>query len=380
MTVTPQRSIPLSDVRRQVAVVRADVEQRFGELMDTATFILRAPVARFEAEYAEYIGVKHAIGVGNGTDAVEFALRGAGVGPGDEVITVANTFIATAEAIAFAGATPVLVDADPATLNIAVDQIEAAITDRTSAIAIVHLYGRPVDMRPVLDLASRYSLRVVEDTAQAHGSTWNQRRTGSIGDVGAFSFYPTKNLGAFGDAGIIVTNDDAIAEKARFLHDHGGVVADEHRILARNSRLDSLQAAALSAQLPYLDEWNDSRRRHAAHYAERLATVRDGEFVVAPDPSGADHVHHLYVTRVPGGRRDELLARLRAAGIGAGIHYPVPIHLTPAFAFLNQPAGSFPGAEQLASEILSLPMFPLLTSDEVDYVCDVIEESAKEIA
>jgi dTDP-4-amino-4,6-dideoxygalactose transaminase len=295
------------------------------------------------------------------------ALRALGIGGGDEVITAANTFIATAEAIALVGATPVLVDVDPDTYTIDPDLARAAVTARTRAIIPVHLYGQPAPMAAILDLAASHGLRLIEDAAQAHGAWYRDARVSTLGDLGCFSFYPTKNLGAFGDAGAVVTQDAALAERVRMLRDHGGLHADEHRLLGQNSRMDALQAAVLSVKLGHLDEWNELRRRHARAYAQRLAALVD-ERIVPPSADG-DHVYHIYVTRVSAGRRDLLLRYLRANGIGAGVHYPSPVHLTPAFAELG-PAGRHRVAERLSTEILSLPMHPFLTEDDIDYVCE----------
>lgn len=371
----PGRRVPLADLPRQVAAIRPEVDRRIAALLDTATFVLRDPVETFEREFAEFIGVRHGVGVGNGTDALTLALKALDLRPGDEVVTATNSFIATAEAIVLAGGRPVLVDVDPVTYCLDAQQVAMAVTSRTRAIVPVHLYGRPADLDPIIELAQRHRIPLVEDAAQAHGATWHGRRVGGIGLIGCFSFYPTKNLGAFGDAGIVVTDDDQIAERVRLLRDHGGLVADEHRLVGHNSRLDSLQAAVLSAQLGHLDSWNELRRRHAARYTERLSGIGDGTVIAPPAPC-AEHVHHLFVTRVPDGRRDAMLAALRDAGIGAARHYPLPIHQTPAFAFLDHGPGSFPTAERLATEILSLPMFPHLTDDEIEYVCDVVEAVA----
>lgn len=372
---TRTKTVPLANLARQVATIQGEVEERFRELFATATFILRQPVEDFERDFAAFIGVRHATGVGNGTDAVTIALKALDVRPGDEVITAANSFIATAEAIVLAGATPVLVDADPDTFNLDPELVGRAVTARTRVVVPVHFYGRPAPMDAILAIAREHGLHVVEDAAQAHGARYGDRRVGGIGDLGCFSFYPTKNIGAFGDGGAVVTDDDELAHRVRVLHDHGGVEADQHEILAQNSRLDSLQAAVLSVQLPRLDGWNEARRAHADAYRERLTAIGGGTAVLPPATAGTDHVHHLYVTRVPGGRRDRLLQELRSRGVGAGIHYPRPIHLTPAFSFLGRGPGSFPVAEQLAREILSLPMFPQLEPDELSFVCDQLEQA-----
>jgi dTDP-4-amino-4,6-dideoxygalactose transaminase len=360
------RSVPFVDLPAQIAIVRPEIEKRFGQIIDTTSFILREHCQRFEDEFSRYLGTGHTIGVGNGTDALVLALKAIGLRPGEEVITAANSFIATAEAIVLAGGRPVLVDIDPKTYNIDPDKVHEAVTPRTRAVIPVHLYGQPAAMRPLLDLVRDHGLAIIEDAAQAHGARYDGRRAGSLGTLGCFSFYPTKNLGAFGDAGGVVTSDEDLAVQVRKLRDHGGLTADEHEIIGQNSRMDALQAAVLSVKLAYLDEWNDRRRHHAARYADRLSLL-DGR-VVTPYAEG-DHVYQLYVIRVPAQRRDPLLRYLRANRIGAGMHYPGPIHRTGAFAHLGL-EGRLPHAEQLNDEMLSLPMHAELSESDIDYVCD----------
>ncbi|MEU4792149.1 DegT/DnrJ/EryC1/StrS family aminotransferase [Micromonospora tulbaghiae] len=361
-----RRTVPFVDLPAQVAVVRKEIEDRFAQIIDTTSFILREHCQRFEEEYAAFLGAGHAIGVGNGTDALVLALRALGLKSGDEVITAGNSFVATAEAIVLAGGRPVLVDVDPDTHNMEPDRVRAAITSRCRALIPVHLYGQPAPMAELLDLADRHGLAVIEDAAQAHGASYAGRRVGSIGTLGCFSFYPTKNLGAFGDAGAVVTDDADLATRVRMLRDHGGLTADDHDIIGQNSRMDAMQAAVLSVKLPYLDEWNERRRQCARQYAERLAGMADR---VAPPVAIDDHVYHIYVVRVPAERRDPLLRYLRQNGIGAGVHYPGPIHRTGAFAHLGL-EGRLPIAERLNAEMLSLPMHPALTEDDIDYVCE----------
>jgi dTDP-4-amino-4,6-dideoxygalactose transaminase len=296
------------------------------------------------------------------------ALRAIGLTPGDEVITAANSFIATAEAIVLAGGTPVLVDVEPDSFNLDPELVAAAVTARTRAIIPVHLYGQPADLRPILDLAGD-RMYVIEDAAQAHGAVYAGRRVGSLGTLGCFSFYPTKNLGAFGDAGAMVTDDPKLATRLRMLRDHGGLTADEHEVIGQNSRMDALQAAVLSVKLPHLDSWNARRRERAAAYEERLSGLGPDRLVL-PSAVG-DHIFHIYVTRVPGGRRDSLLRFLRSRGVGAGVHYPGPIHRTKAFAHLGL-NGKLPVAERLDEEILSLPMHAELALEDIDYVCEQI--------
>jgi dTDP-4-amino-4,6-dideoxygalactose transaminase len=366
-TVKAARSVPFVDLPAQVAIVRDAIEKRFGSIIDTTSFILREHCDRFEEEFSHYLGTGHTIGVGNGTDALVVALKAIGLKPGDEVITAANSFIATAEAIVLAGGHPVLVDIDPLTCNIDPQRVRDAVTPRTRVLIPVHLYGRPAPMDDLLAIAAEHGLAVVEDAAQAHGADYRGRKAGAIGTLGCFSFYPTKNLGAFGDAGAVVTADPDLAVKVRMLRDHGGLTADEHAVIGQNSRMDALQAAVLSVKLPYLDEWNQRRRRLARGYAERLAGVADR--VTTPQLDDGDHIHHLYVVRVGGGRRDALLQFLRANGIGAGLHYPGPIHRTGAFSYLNL-EGRLPEAERLNDEMLSLPMHAELSDSDLDYVCE----------
>lgn len=371
------KTVPFIDLSAQMPAVRAEVEQRFNKIIDTTSFILREHCDAFEEEFADYLGARHVIGVGNGTDALVVALKALGVGTGDEVITAANSYVATAEAIVLAGAAPVLVDVDADTFNLDPQLVAEAVTERTAAVIPVHLYGRPANLSPILALAERHGFVVLEDAAQAHGAVYDGRRVADIGALGCFSFYPTKNLGAFGDAGAIVTSDDSLADRARRLRDHGGLTADEHLMIAQNSRMDALQAAVLSVKLPHLDMWNAQRRQHAAGYAHRAEEHGLTDRIVLPPADHPGHVHHIYVTQVPGGRRDAVLTSLRRAGVGAGVHYPRPIHLTEAFSHLGL-AGQLPVSERLAGEILSLPMYPQLTEDDLDYVIDSLAVALEE--
>ncbi|HYH13365.1 MAG TPA: DegT/DnrJ/EryC1/StrS family aminotransferase, partial [Thermomicrobiales bacterium] len=283
--------IPLVDLSVQSEIVRDEVDRAIVEIIDSSAYIMGPHVARFEHQFAEYIGVKHAIGVGNGTDALHLALRACGIGPGDEVITAANTFMATVEAIGAVGATPVLVDADPASYTIDPEKIESQVTSRTRAIIPVHLYGQPANMTAIEEIAARHGLRVIEDACQSHGARYGERRTGAIGDIGCFSCYPGKNLGAYGDAGVVVTNDDTLAERVRLLANHGSRVRYHHEIEGWNSRLDTIQAVVLNVKLPHLDAWNQLRRQHA----ERYSTLLEGSGVKTPTIQNGDHVWHLYV-------------------------------------------------------------------------------------
>jgi dTDP-4-amino-4,6-dideoxygalactose transaminase len=350
-------SIPLVDLKAAHAEVAEDVEAGFKRVIADTAFVGGAEVAAFEQEYAAFSGVEHCVGVANGTDALELALRAVGADRGREVILPANTFIASAEAVARTGARPVLVDCDPATFLIDVDAALAAVTSATAAVVPVHLYGQ---LAPVERLAAALvgtGVRIVEDAAQCQGATRHGVAAGAEG-IAATSFYPGKNLGAYGDAGAVVTPDAELAELLRKLANHGGVRKYEHDVIGFNSRLDGLQAVVLRAKLGRLPAWNEARRSAAARYDVLLADLP----VVRPATlAGNTHVWHLYVIRVPG-RRDEVLEKLNAAGIGAGIHYPAPVHLTPAFSGLGYRPGAFPHAEAAAGEILSLPLHPHLTA------------------
>lgn len=363
--------VPFVDLRVQYRALQAEIRWKLDEVLTSSAFILGTPLREFEEAFAHFCNVRHAVGVANGTDALTLALKALGIGPGDEVITAVNTFIATAEAIVHAGATPVFVDCDPHTYNIDLRRIETKITPRTKAIIPVHLYGQPADMDPVLAIAKKHRLYVIEDAAQAHGTLYKGRKAGSIGHVACFSFYPAKNLGAYGDAGAVVANDDRIALTVRKLRDHGGVEKYQHDLVGYNSRLDALQAAVLLVKLKYLDNWNRRRQENAQLYNKLLSKIPG---IVTPCVlDGATHVYHLYVIRVEQGSRDELQRYLKERGIETGIHYPRPLHLTPAFSHLGYQAGDFPVAERYSRQILSVPMYPELTREEIAYVAQEIE-------
>ncbi|SCF25599.1 dTDP-4-amino-4,6-dideoxygalactose transaminase [Micromonospora viridifaciens] len=365
-------NVPLVDLAAAHAEVAEEVEAGFKRIIADTAFIGGAEVAAFEREYAAFSGVAHCVGVANGTDALELALRAVGVGPGAEVILPANTFIATAEAVARAGARPVLVDCDPDSYLIDVDAALAAVTPATRAVIPVHLYGQlaPVE-RLRAGLAGR-DIAIVEDAAQCQGATRHGRGAGVEG-IAATSFYPGKNLGAYGDAGAVVTADADLATAVRTLGSHGGLTKYVHDVVGVNSRLDGLQAVVLRAKLARLARWNELRRSAAAHYHALLESVDVVRPVTLP---GNEHVWHIYCVRIPGdgtpARRDAVMARLNAAGVGAGIHYPVPVHLTPAFAGLGYPVGAFPQAERIATELLSLPIYPQITADQQAAVAAVL--------
>jgi dTDP-4-amino-4,6-dideoxygalactose transaminase len=360
-------NIPFVDLQSQYQELKAEVDPAVLAIMQRGDFVLGGAVAEFERVFADYCGAKYAVGVDSGYSALELILRAYDIGPGDEVITVANTFIATTLSISNTGARPVLVDCDPVTYNIDPTQIEAAITSRTRAIMPVHLYGQPVDIDPILEIARRHNLWVFEDAAQAAGARYKGRRIGSLADAAGFSFYPGKNLGAYGDAGAVVTDDAAVADKIRYLRNIGQKVKYYHEVKGFNNRLDTIQAAVLKVKLPHLDEWNEKRRRAAAKYRELLA----GLPVITPETADyAEHIFHLYVVRVQ--NRELLMEHLKTMGIATGLHYPIPIHLQPAYSELGYVRGDFPVTETYAETILSLPIFPELDDDKVAYVVDAI--------
>ena len=354
--------VPLVDLQAHHDTLRVELDAAVSAVGRRGDFILGEAVNAFECEFAAMIGAPHAIGVASGLSAIELALRAHGIGPGDEVITAANTFIATVLAILAVGAIPKLVDVDPATYTLDVDGVDAAVSPRTRAIVPVHLYGQPADMDRISAAAARHQLVVIEDAAQAHGARFQGQRVGTIGHAGAFSFYPSKNLGAWGDAGLIVTGDAALADRLRALRNVGQCAKYRHALVGTNARLDTLQAAVLRVKLPHLDRWNDARRAHARRYRARL-----GDGVRMPiEAPGSEHVYHLFVVEVD--RRDSVQARLRAHGVDTGIHYPVPVHLQEACASLGYRRGDFPVTEAAADRILSLPMYPELTDEQIDYV------------
>lgn len=361
--------VPFLDLGSMNAAVRAEVLEVIAHAIDRSSFIGGPLVERFEEQWARYCGVSHAIGVANGTDALMLAFRGLGIGPGDEVLVPTNTFVATAEAVLAAGATPVFVDVRDDTLLLDLDDAATQVGSRTAAVIAVHLYGQPADMDAVSAFAGRHGLALVEDAAQAHGATWKGQPAGSSGQAGCFSFYPGKNLGAFGDAGAIVTDDGGLARRARSLGDHGRSAGSKHLHVAVgvNSRLDALQAAVLSAKLRFLDEWTGQRRRVAARYRAGLEGTSVQPVTQAP---GSASAFHLQVVRTA--HRDALVEALAHRGISTGIHYPVPCHLQPAFA--EHRTRPLPVAETAAREIVSLPLSPSLDDSSVDRVCAVIAE------
>ena len=356
--------VPFLNLKAQHQALKAEILAAVSEVLDSTAFAGGPCVAKFEEEFAAYCTTKYAVGVGNGTDALWFALLALGVGPGDEVITVANTFIATAEAISYCGAKPVFVDIDEATYNMDPALLEGTITPKTKGIIPVHLYGQMADMDPIMEIARKHNLFVIEDASQAHGAEYKGRRAGTIGHVGCFSFYPGKNLGACGEAGACVTNDEALRARMAMFREHGQAKKYYHDEIGWNGRMDGIQGAILSIKLKHLEDWTEARRRHAESYNKAFATVHG---VLTPrEATYARHVYHLYVLRVKD--RDSVLKSLAERGINCGIHYPLPLHLQNAYKHLGLGKGSFPVAERCAEEIISLPMFPELTAEDVALV------------
>ena len=361
--------IPISDLKEQYQNIKEEIDSVIERVMERGWFILGEEVERFEREFASFLGSTHAVGVNTGTDALFIALRSLAVGPGDEVITTPLTATYTALAISMTGATVVLADIDEETYNIDPQKIEDKINKKTRVLMPVHLYGNPADMEPILALAEKHNLKVVEDAAQAHGALYKGQEVGSLGDIGCFSFYPSKNLGAYGDAGMITTNDANVAEKARLIRNGGQTDRYHHQILGVNSRMDELQAAILSVKLKHLREWNEKRRDIAHLYNERL----EGLNITLPmEREDVKHVYYLYILRT--NQRDNLKEFLAENDIGTQIHYPVPVHLQKAYEFLNVSSGSLPCAGKAAREVLSLPMYPELKEKQVNFVSETIRK------
>jgi dTDP-4-amino-4,6-dideoxygalactose transaminase len=368
-------NVPFLDLNAQYRALRTEIHAAIQQVLDSSAFAGGPFVAAFEKEFAAFCGTREAVGVGNGTDALWLALLACGIGAGDEVITVPNTFIATTEAIGLCGATPVFVDVDPGTYTLDPARLQAAITPRTRAIIPVHLYGQVADMDPILEVARRHGLVVIEDACQAHGARYKGRMAGAMGIAGCFSFYPGKNLGAYGEAGAVVTHDSALADTIRILREHGQPRKYIHAVPGWNARMDGIQGAILSVKLKHLNAANEARRAHARQYGERLAG--EAAITLPVEAPYARHVYHLYVIRVP--ERDPVIARLGARGITCGIHYPVPLHLQEAYAPLGIAEGSFPVSERSARELVSLPMFPELTREQVDAVAEALLSVVKDL-
>ncbi len=368
-------AVPVLDLLRQYATIKSDIDAAVSGVISSGRFILGPEVQAFEKEIATYLEVEHAIGCASGTDALQIALMAIGLRPGDEVITSPFTFVATAETIALLGGVPVFVDIDPATFAIDAAQIERAITPRTRAIIPVHLYGHPCDMDAIMAIGRAHRIPVIEDAAQAVGATYRGRKVCSMGDISCVSFYPTKNLGAYGDGGLIVTNDAERAALIRRICNHGQYETYKYNAVGVNSRLDAIQAAVLRVKLRHLDAWNEGRRSVAARYD---ALLTGSGAATPPVAEGCTHIYHQYTVRVP--NRDAVARALHARGVGSMIYYPVPLHLQPAYAALGGRVGQFPAAEEAAREVLSLPVYPELTAAEIDEVATALRDALEPIA
>lgn len=371
MSTTSPVRVPFLDLKAQYGSIKPEIDAAIAKVLETSQFVLGDEVAAFEREFAAHGGAAHGAGVNSGTSALHLALLALEVGPGDEVITVPNTFVATVAAIRYTGARPVFVDVDPVTFTMDPSRVEAAITPRTKALLPVHLYGQPADMDPILEIARRRGLRVIEDAAQAHGARYRGRAVGSLGDLACFSFYPGKNLGAYGEGGMVLTQDEGLARTVRMLRDWGQDRKHHHVLAGFNYRLEGMQGAILRVKLRHLEAWTEARRAHAARYAELLGDCAVG---IPREAPGRRHVYHVYAVRTP--RREALAKALGEQGIQTGIHYPVPVHLQPAYADPAYGAGSFPLAEAAAKEVLSLPMYPEMTEDQLRAVAGALRSVA----
>ncbi len=359
--------IPLVDLKAQYRALKPEIDAAIGHVLEEAQFALGPPVAAFERDFASYCGTSEAVALNSGTSALHVALLAAGIGAGDEVVTTPFTFVATAAAIEYAGARPVFVDIDPVYYTLDPSAVERAITPRTKAVIPVHLFGQPADMDSILDVARRHRLAVIEDACQAHGAEYRDRRAGSIGDIGCFSFYPGKNLGAYGEGGAAVTNNPGYADTMRLLRSWGERTRYEHAVRGFNYRMDGIQGAILGVKLRHLESWTEARRRHAATYRTLLA----GTAAITPvERAGVRHVYHVFGVRLQ--QRDEWRAHLASQQVQTGVHYPIPIHLQPAYRDLGYDAGDFPVAERVASEILSLPIYPEMTAAQLERIAGII--------
>jgi len=363
--------IPLVDLKAQYQSIKDEIAPAIARVLESCQFALGDEVAAFEEEFAVYCGAAAGVAVNSGTSALHLALLAAGVGPGDEVITVPFTFVATVAAIAYTGARPVFVDIDPRSYTMDASQLEGVVTERTKALIPVHLYGQAADMDPIVTFARRHALTVIEDAAQAHGGEYKGRRLGGIGDMGCFSFYPTKNLGAYGEGGMVVTNNQAYERTVRMLRDWGQERKYHHVLKGFNYRMEGIQGAVLRVKLRHLEEWNEARRAHAARYD---ALLRESAVSTPSVMPYARHVYHVYAVRTP--RRDALQQALQSSGIHTGIHYPTPIHLLPAYADLGCRRGDFPQSEKAAAEVLSLPMYAELTERQIKTVSEAVRSGS----
>lgn len=364
--------VPFLDIKAQNRSIWPEIQSALDGVMNEAQFILGPAVERFEKSFADYLGVRHCVGLNNGTSAVHLALLACGIGPGDEVITTPHTWISTSWGISYCGARPVFVDIDPKTYTLDPKNLERAITKRTRAILPVHLYGQVADMNPLCRLAEEHKLVLIEDAAQAHGARYEGRRAGAFGKASSFSFYPGKNLGAFGEGGAVVTNDDAVAARIRSLRDHAQVGRHQHVEIGYNARMEGVQAAVLDVKLRHLDGWNAARARHADLYRELLADCRGLEPPAVPRPEA--HVWHLFVVLARGLPREELRRRLQDEGVATAVHYPTPVPLQPAYAHLGHRPGDFPVAEDVMSRCVSLPMFAELTEDQIRHTANALRK------
>ena len=361
--------IPLVDLKQQYLGIKDEIDSSIQEVFNNTAFILGEKVEDFEGKFANLCNVKHCIGVNNGTSALRLALLALGIKANDEVITTPFTFIATAEAISHTGAKPVFADIDEKTYCIDPEKIEEKITKKTKAIMPVHLFGQPADMAPIMEIAEKNELKVVEDAAQAHNALYKNKKAGSIGDASCFSFYPGKNLGAYGEAGAVCTNNEEIAKKVTLLRQHGELVRYHHEVIGDNCRMEGIQGAVLGVKIKYIEEWNERRRRNAEIYNKLLGNLG----VILPYEAGyAKHIYHIYGIRAK--NRDKLREFLSKNGIATGVHYPIPIHLQNAYSFMRLNEGSFPISEKISKEIISLPMFPELTEEQMEYVANSIKE------
>ncbi|MEK6766603.1 MAG: DegT/DnrJ/EryC1/StrS family aminotransferase [Planctomycetota bacterium] len=368
-TIIGNMNIPVFDLKRQYENLKTEIDNAFKSVLENGIFVLGENVKRFEEEFADYLGAGFAVGVGSGTEALHLSLKACDIGYGDEVITVPNTAVPTISAISFAGAKPVFVDITPDTYTMDLRKVEEKITDKTKAILPVHLYGHSTEMEQIMKLAKAHNLRVIEDACQAHGAKYNSKNAGTIGDMGCFSFYPTKNLGAYGDGGMVVTNNEELYKKLIMLRNYGEVKKFTSKIEGFNSRLDEIQSAVLRVKLKYLDEWTNKRREIATMYHQLLY---NSNVQLPCERQWAKHVYHLFVIRV--NKRDALKDYLHERGVGTQIHYPIPIHLQDAYKRLGHKAGDFPISERNAEEILSLPIYPELTTEEIEAVAGLITE------
>ena len=366
-------NIPLVDLKAQYQSIKPEIDNAIQSILDSTAFIGGQAVRNFESNFANFCRANYCVGVASGTDALFLALKALDIGQGDEVIVPAISFIATSEAVTAVGAKVVFVDVNEDSYNIDVSRIEEKITQRTKAIIPVHLYGQPADMDPINEIAQQHNLKVIEDSAQAHGAEYKGKRTGTLGDIACFSFYPGKNLGAYGDAGAVVTNDEEIADKIRMMANHGRLKKYDHLFEGVSSRLDGLQAAILDVKLKHLDDWTAARRKVAGTYNDLLSDLE--EVVLPKEEPYAKHVYHLYVVRLA--NRDSVREFLKEKGIFAGIHYPTPLPLLKAYDYLGHKPGDFPVAEKLAKEVLSLPMYPELTGEQIEFIVAAIREALK---